>query len=156
EECADQLNQEGKEYLDHIRAGATRMGRLIDDLLMLARTARCEMSCEEVDLSQLAQEIALRLQETEPRRKVAWVIAPQVAVEGDGGLLRVVLENLLGNAWKFTSRKAEAHIEFGVRRVQNQLVYFVSDNGAGFNMRYADKLFVAFQRLHDESEFSGT
>ena len=132
------------------------MGQLIDDMLTLARTARCEMVHQRVDLSRLAQEIASQLQKSEPKRQARFVIAPGLTVEGDRGLLRIVLENLLANAWKFTSRQPDARVELGSRRRDTQEVYFVRDNGVGFDMRYADKLFGAFQRLHDVSEFPGT
>ncbi len=156
EDCSDSLNREGKEYLQRVRAATARMGQLIDDLLNLARTARSKIVREKVDLSSLAQEITAELQRLAPERKAHFIIAPGVMVEGDQGLLRILLENLLGNAWKFTSQRAEAQIEFGVREQKGQRVCFVSDNGAGFDMKYADKLFGAFQRLHDMSEFSGT
>ncbi len=156
EDCGDSLSPEGKEYLRRVRAAISRMGQLIDDLLKLARTARSKMVRENVDLSLLTQEIVADLQRLAPERKAHFIITPGVTVEGDRGLLRILLENLLGNAWKFTARSLEARIEFGVREQHGQRVCFVSDNGAGFDMKYADKLFGAFQRLHDMSEFSGT
>lgn len=156
EDCSDSLNREGKEHLQRVRAATARMGQLIDDLLKLARTARSKMVREKVDLSFLAQEIAADLQRSAPERKAHFVIASGITVEGDRGLLRILLENLLGNAWKFTSKRAEAQIEFGIREQGGERTCFVSDNGAGFDMKYADKLFGAFQRLHDVSEFSGT
>ncbi len=150
------LDQEARELLDHIQTAARRMGCLIDDLLKLARTSRQALTSETVNLSVLAQEIALQLQGSEPRRQVLFTIAPNVVVDGDQGLLRVVLENLLGNAWKFTAKRENACIEFGAQRRVSQQVYFVRDNGAGFNMKYADKLFGPFQRFHYESDFPGT
>jgi len=156
EDCQDRLGPAEKEHLQRVRAATTRMGQLIDDMLTLARTARCEMVHQRVDLSRLAQEIASQLQKSEPNRQARFVIAPGLTVEGDRGLLRIVLENLLANAWKFTSRQPETRVELGSRRPDTQEVYFVQDNGVGFDMRYADKLFGAFQRLHDVSEFPGT
>src|SRR2546427_6595229 len=156
EDCQDRLGREERARLQRVRAAAARMGQLIDDMLQLARTARCEMIPQRVDLSHLAQEIACQLQKSEPKRQARVVIAPGLTVEGDRGLLRIVLENLLANAWKFTSRQPDAHVELGSHRRDTQEVYFVRDNGVGFDMRYVDKLFGAFQRLHDVSEFPGT
>src|SRR5437867_6436017 len=155
EDCQDRLGREERARLQRVRAAAARMGQLIDDMLQLARTARCEMIPQRVDLSHLAQEIACQLQKSEPKRQARFVIAPGLTVEGDRGLLRIVLENLLANAWKFTSRQPDAHVELGSHRRDTQEVYFVRDNGVGFDMRYVDKL-CAFQRLHDVSEFPGT
>ena len=156
EDCQDRLGPAEKEHLQRVRAATTRMGQLIDDMLALARTARCEMLHQSVDLSRLAEEIASQLQKSEPKRQARFVIAPGLTVEGDRGLLRIVLQNLLDNAWKFTSGQRDARVELGSRRRDTQEVYFVQDNGVGFDMRYADKLFGAFQRLHDVSEFPGT
>jgi len=156
EDCQGRLGREERAHLQRVRAAAARMGQLIDDMLTLARTARCEMVPQRVDLSRLAQEIASQLQKSEPKRQARFVIAPGLTVEGDRGLLRIVLENLLANAWKFTSRQPDARVELGSRRRDTQEVYFVRDNGVGFDMRYVDKLFGAFQRLHDVSEFPGT
>ncbi len=156
EEYRDKLDADAQEYLRRVRAAATRMAQLIDDLLKLARTARCEMILENVDLSQIAGEIVSQLQHAEPDRKIKIVIAPEMVVEGDRELLRLVLENLIDNAWKFTSKQPSACIEFGVRHQTGQDVYFLTDNGAGFDMTYADKLFGAFQRLHDGTDFPGT
>src|SRR6266852_5216653 len=111
EDCQDRLGPAEKEHLQRVRAATTRMGQLIDDMLTLARTARCEMVHQRVDLSRLAQEIASQLQKSEPKRQARFVIAPGLTVEGDRGLLRIVLENLLGNAWKFTSRQPDARVE---------------------------------------------
>jgi len=132
------------------------MGHLIDDMITLARTARVEMSLENVDLSAMAQEVAKQLHAMQPERKVEFRIQPALVVQGDRNLLRSVLENLLENAWKFTSKKPAALIELGAERHSHDLVYFVRDNGAGFDMRYVDKLFGVFQRLHDEKDYSGT
>jgi light-regulated signal transduction histidine kinase (bacteriophytochrome) len=132
------------------------MGHLIDDLLKLAQTSRQVLNLDTVNLSGLAQEIVLQMQASEPRRQVLITIAPDIIVDGDRGLLRVVLENLLNNAWKFTTKQENGCIELGVQRHPSESVYFVRDNGAGFNMKYANKLFGPFQRLHDQKEFPGT
>jgi DNA-binding response OmpR family regulator len=156
EQHQDQMDAEAKELLQYVRESASRMGRLIEDLLKLAQTGRRVLARETVDLSGLAREIVSRLQASEPGRKAAFVIAPNLVADADPGLLGVVLENLLGNAWKFTSKRPNANIELGAQHQENQTIYFVRDNGAGFDMKYADKLFGAFQRLHYESEFPGT
>jgi signal transduction histidine kinase len=156
EDYTNKLDEQGQDYLRRVRAASQRMGQLIDDLLALARVTRSEMRREEVDLSALAQVVAAELQHSQPERQVEFVIAPGVVVNGDAGLLRVVLENLLGNAWKFTGKKAQARIEFGVSEHNGKPTYFIRDNGAGFNLAYADRLFGAFQRLHSGKEFSGT
>ena len=155
EDAQDKLGPEEKEHLQRIRAATARMGQLIDDLLGLARTARRELVRESVDLSRLVAEVLSQFQMAEPQRHPTVIVAPNLTVEADRQLLRVILENLLGNAWKFTSKRADARIEFGVQQ-DHQPVYFVRDNGAGFDMRYADKLFGAFQRLHDGSDFPGS
>jgi PAS domain S-box-containing protein len=157
ERYADQLDEKGKHYLQRIRAGTQRMGELIDDLLQLSRVTRSEMHLTLVDLSALAKAIAAELEQTQPERQVAWVITPGLVANGDARLLRVVLENLLNNAWKFTSNRACSRIEFGkILEKDLSTAYFVRDNGAGFDMTYVDKLFGAFQRLHTTTQFPGT
>jgi light-regulated signal transduction histidine kinase (bacteriophytochrome) len=132
------------------------MSQLIDDVLYLSRVTRADLREQDVDLSALANLILARLQETEPARKVQTKIRPGVVVTGDGQLLRIALENLLENAWKFTSKLAESRIEFGVTQASGEPTYFVRDNGAGFDMTYADRLFGPFQRLHAQGEFPGS
>ena len=156
EQYASQIDEPGRDMLRRVGAGAKKMGTLIDDLLRLSRISRQSMRIEPVDLSALAWEVVRELQGEAPERKVEWVVAPQVAAAGDPGLLRVVLQNLMGNAWKYSSKRVDARIEFGVSVRDGQTTYFVHDNGAGFDMAYADKLFGAFQRLHSPAEFSGT
>lgn len=156
EDCGDTLSPEEKSHLQRIRAAAERMGQLINDLLMLARTSRHELHRERINLSQCAQEIWCQLKETNPHRHVTCLISENLEAEGDRTLLTLMLENLLGNAWKFTARKPDARIEFGMTQKDSEAEFFVSDNGVGFDMRYADKLFGAFQRLHDATEFPGT
>ena len=132
------------------------MAQLIDDILTLSRATRGELDRSKVDLSAMAEAIAAELQKTDPTREVGFDIAPAVVAEGDGRLLRVVLENLLGNAWKFTAKHSKATIAFGVTRDGAGPAYYVRDDGAGFDMAYADKLFEPFGRLHSTSDFEGT
>jgi PAS domain S-box-containing protein len=155
-EYAATLDDRARNYFKRIRGGATRMGVLIDDLLNLSRLSRQEMRRGPVDLSALAREVAEELKRTEPTRRVEWVIAPQATATGDLGLLRVVMQNLIGNAWKYSSRREVSRIEFGICEHGGSPAFFVRDNGEGFDMAYADKLFGAFQRLHSPAEFPGT
>ncbi|MGH7206591.1 MAG: PAS domain S-box protein [Nitrospiraceae bacterium] len=156
EDCADKLDAQGKDYLRRVRDATQRMARLIDDLLNLARVTREDMRQERVDLSALARSISADLKKTQPDRKVTFAIAEGIVANGDAHLLRVALENLLGNAWKFTNKRPRTRIEFGVARQNGTSAYFVRDDGAGFDMTYAGKLFGAFQRLHSNKEFEGT
>jgi len=155
-DCGEQLNEEGKDCLKRVRAANQRMAQLIDDILDLSRVTRSEMCHERVDLSALAWSIAGELRQGEPEREVAFDITPGLAAKGDPQLLRVVLENLLRNAWKFTAAHERARIEFGAETAEGKTVFFIRDDGAGFDMHYADKLFGAFQRLHQATEFPGT
>jgi light-regulated signal transduction histidine kinase (bacteriophytochrome) len=132
------------------------MGALIDDLLNLSRVTRHQLRCSSVNLSKLANQIVHDLLATEPERRVQLSIMPNLTVQADENLMRVVFENLLHNAWKYTSKHTTAQIEFGRREAEGQAVYFVKDDGAGFDMRYANKLFGAFQRLHTTAEFEGS
>jgi len=156
EDCGDGLSARGKDYLNRVMAGTQRMDQLIDDLLQLSRLTRAEMRYGSVDLSAMAGEIADELRQGEPDRHVEFTIAPGLTGWGDHTLLRDVLNNLLANAWKFTSGHDRARIEFGVVQSAGETAYFVRDDGAGFDMTYADKLFGAFQRLHKVDEFPGT
>ncbi|MBI4779986.1 MAG: PAS domain-containing protein [Oscillatoriophycideae cyanobacterium NC_groundwater_1537_Pr4_S-0.65um_50_18] len=156
EDYSDRLDAEGQDYFDRIRHNVQRMGMLIDDLLNLSRVSRSEMRYAEVNLSLLVQEQINELRAAEPDRQVEVVIAPEAIVSADLTLMRVVVSNLLGNAWKFTSHRSVARIEFGIIRRDEQFVYFVCDNGAGFDMTYASMLFGVFQRLHNTNEFPGT
>jgi signal transduction histidine kinase len=156
QQYAGQIDEKGRDMLRRVSAGAEKMGLLIDDLLRLARISRQAMHFGRVDLSVLVREVLEELRGAEPERRVEWTIAPQVSVEGDPGLLRVMLQNLIGNAWKYSSRRELARIEFGVIDKEGHPVYFVRDNGAGFDMAYSDKLFGAFQRLHTTAEFPGS
>lgn len=156
EDYADRLDTQGKDHLHRVRASTHRMGQLIDDMLNLSRVTRSEMGCEPIDLTAMAQAIAADLQQTAPEREVKFIIAADLAVQGDARLLRILMDNLLNNAWKFTSKKSSARIEFGFAPNNGESAYFVRDDGAGFDMAYADKLFGAFQRLHGAAEFNGT
>jgi len=156
EDVAGSLDETNRDHLQRIRQATQRMDRLIDDLLTLSRVARSDMRRETVDLSELARSIAAELRNSEAERNVEFAIADDVAAEGDPALLRVALSNLIGNAWKFTSRQPTAHIEFSAAEHDGAREYFVRDNGAGFDMAHAGKLFGAFQRLHTASEFPGT
>ncbi|HZC18131.1 MAG TPA: ATP-binding protein, partial [Rubrobacteraceae bacterium] len=160
EDYADELDEEGEDYLGRVRSATQRMGRLIDDLLGLSRVTRGAMNRERVNLSALAEEVAEGLREERPEKAVEFSAQKGLEVLGDPRLLRVALENLIGNAWKFTEKEPEARIEFGVDEELSRRgrvpVYYVRDNGAGFEMAYADKLFGAFQRLHGSDEFEGT
>jgi PAS domain S-box-containing protein len=156
DEYADRLDDTGRDRLKRVRAAAQNMAILIDDLLKLSRITRAELKREDIDLSALASEIIEELHRQEPERSVRWIIQPGMIAWVDARLLRIVLDNLLGNAWKFTCKRPEAQIEFGMQMQDDEPVYIVRDNGAGFDMAYAEKLFGAFQRLHDTTEFSGT
>ncbi len=156
EDYGDQLNDEGRNYLMRIRTAAQRMAQLIDDLLNLSRVTRAPLSPEPTNLSTVAQHIVQELQQAEPNRIVEFSITPNIVANSDPRLMKVVLENLLNNAWKFTSKQEFARIEFGAKDDPTHgHIYFVRDNGAGFDMAYVNKLFGAFQRLHTSSEFPG-
>jgi len=156
EDYGGHVDERGKGYIHRIRHGTHRMQQLIDDMLALARVTRDEMKRVEVSLSALAEQILAELHQAQPQRKVAAHIERDVRVSADRNLMRIALENLLRNAWKFTSRHAAANITFGVLRTDDKPVYFVRDDGAGFDMQYANKLFGAFQRMHRVQDFEGT
>ncbi len=153
----EKLDEAGRERLQRIRAATQQMASLIDDMLSLSKITRAEMHRRPVDLSATAENIVAELQKSEPERKVVCRIAPGIKASGDAVLLHAVLQNLLGNAWKFTSKRSQPTIEFGRQPGDADVpVFFVRDNGAGFDMAYAQKLFEAFQRLHTSNEFEGT
>ena len=156
EDHGERLEDPGRDALGRIRAAAARMARLIDDMLKLSRVTRADLQRARVDLSEMARGVASELVRREPGRRVEIRIADGVLVVGDPSLLRLVLENLLDNSLKFTSKTEEARVEFGVEQQNGGPVYYVRDNGAGFDAAYAGKLFGAFQRLHSEAEFPGT
>ena len=155
EDYGDKLDEEGLQYLRYVRESAQQMAQLIDDLLTLSRVARSDFQREPIDLCDIARQVAARLKGAEPKRRVDLVLPDGLAALGDERLMTVVFENLLGNAWKFTGKTAHPRIEIGVT-AGTPPVYFVRDNGAGFDMAYAGKLFGVFQRLHAASEFEGT
>jgi signal transduction histidine kinase len=158
EDCGDRLDTEGRDHLARIATAAERMGQLIDALLALSRLSRTKLRREEVNLTRVAHNVVEQLKATQPDRAVDFEHGEDVVVDGDPALLRALLENLLGNAWKFTGTRPLAHIAFGVERdaKEKENVYFVRDDGAGFDMAYAEKLFAPFQRLHSAAEFAGT
>lgn len=155
EDYGDKLDETGRDYLRRARAASQRMGQLIDDMLALSQVTRKEMRFEPVDLSAMAGEIAADLQRREPERFVDFRIADGLSAIGDAALVHVALENLLGNAWKFTGKTPHARIEFGTTHAGGKPAFFVRDSGVGFDMQYAGKLFGAFQRLHAATEFPG-
>jgi PAS domain S-box-containing protein len=155
EHCAAQLDEMGRDFLRRVCASGREMGRLIDDLLKLSRVGRSELHWQTVNLSALAESVIADLRKAEPNRAVEIVIAPRLEAEGDERLLRVALDNLLRNAWKFTSQQPQARIEFGFM-AEPEPAFFVRDNGVGFDPAYANKLFGVFQRLHSANEFPGT
>jgi signal transduction histidine kinase len=150
------LGERGQHYLQRIQANSQRMSDLIDALLQLSRVTRSQMKLVRVNLSTIALDIVKELQITHPERQVEAIVTPDLHVKGDPQLLSIVLNNLLNNSWKYTSKRAQSKIEFGMVNDNSSKTYFVRDNGAGFDPEYADKLFTAFQRLHSQSEFPGT
>lgn len=156
EDFGDQLTSEGKNYLQRIQQSSRKMARLIDDLLSLSRVARSEMTLTQVDLRRIADEVIADLRRQEPQRQVEFILPASLEARADPNLMYAALENLLGNAWKFTSRHSTARIELGEMQQQGERVFFVRDDGAGFDMRFVDRLFKEFQRLHSPEEFEGT
>jgi light-regulated signal transduction histidine kinase (bacteriophytochrome) len=159
EDFEDQLGEEGRDYVRRVRAASQRMGQLIDDLLQLSRATRMEMRREAVNLSELAQQIAADLRERQPEPALKFECATGLTALADPALARIVLENLLHNAWKYTRKKPAPEVELGALSQADsprETVFYVRDNGAGFDMRYSSKLFSPFQRLHPSSEFEGT
>jgi light-regulated signal transduction histidine kinase (bacteriophytochrome) len=150
------LDEKSRHYLQRIHDASLRMSGLIEDLLNLSRIGRSELTARPMSLSQVATEAAAAVRERNPGREVQVEIAPDMEVSADPRLLRIALENLLSNAWKYTSRAAQAKVSVGTQAGEHGPVYFVRDNGVGFDMKYADKLFVPFQRLHPEAEFPGS
>jgi light-regulated signal transduction histidine kinase (bacteriophytochrome) len=156
EDWGDRLDAGAKQDLNRVAAAAHRMSEIIDALLALARLTRTEPRKEPVDLTSLAHAVLGELRANEPDRVVELVVAEGMLVQGDQQLLRVLLENVLGNAWKFTRKQPAARIELGVEQVERVPVFYVRDNGAGFNMALVEKLFAPFRRLHRDSDFEGT
>ena len=156
EDYAARLDDAGRDSLHRVRAASQKMATLIDDLLKLARVTRAEMRTEPVDLTRMAQEIMADIQRATPDRQVAIAITPGLEARGDSRLLRVALDNLLRNSWKYTGKQAHPRVEFTAVDQNGGRVFVIKDNGAGFDMQYADKLFGVFQRLHSAAEFEGT
>jgi len=156
EDYSDGFDSTGRDYLQRVRAAAQRMAKLIDDLLDLSRMTRSRIDRQQISLSKIANELSDQLKENDPKRQVEFTIDPDLRAYADASLMRVVLQNLLDNAWKYSSNNATAHIEFGKTPHNSELVFFIRDDGVGFDMQYADKLFGAFQRLHKANEFEGT
>jgi PAS domain S-box-containing protein len=156
EDYGDKLDENGRHMLERVRAGTQRMSQLIDDLLALARLSRASLELHPVDLTRLAREVVERLRQAYPQRQVDVRIAEGLEVRGDSRLLLNAIENLIGNAWKYTSKTDAATIEFGVQEHSHERAFYVRDNGAGFDMAHQKKLFNPFQRLHSASEFEGT
>jgi signal transduction histidine kinase len=150
-----QLDESGKDYLDRTGRAVERMTELIDDLLELSRISRSKLVCTDVDLTALAKDVTSELKASAPERPITFNLEPGLVAHGDAGLLRVLMENLLGNSWKFTRRHEAPRIEFGKEQSRGATVFFVRDNGAGFDMKYANKLFGAFERLHSPGEYEG-
>jgi light-regulated signal transduction histidine kinase (bacteriophytochrome) len=150
------LDEQACHYLDRVRTGSQKMSRLIDDLLDLSRINRVALRKESISLAELGRGVIAELQDREPLRKVTIEIADGLTACGDARLITIVLVNLLGNAWKYTAKRPEAQIAFGQENKGNETVFYVRDNGAGFDMAYAGKIFAPFQRVHQDSEFEGT
>jgi len=156
EDYEQTLDDTGKDYLNRVRSAAQRMGSLIDDMLKLSKVNRAEMTISKIDLSDMAKTILQELGELEPDRRVQCAVTSGITAYCDQHLIRIALANLIGNAWKYSSPQAQGRIEFGMRLNGNDAAYFVQDNGVGFDMKYSEKLFSAFQRLHSQHEFQGT
>ena len=156
EDCEKELDEQGKDYLKGIRRGAQNMAALIDDLLSLSQVTRHDLKLQDVDMSRLMREIATSLQTEYADKKVNLIIEDNMHAKGDKKLLQIAMRNLMDNAWKYTNNKSIASIHFGTLQENERLVYFLKDNGAGFNMAYQDKLFEPFQRLHRQDEFPGS
>jgi PAS domain S-box-containing protein len=152
----DKLDETGKDYLNRVRKASQYMSELIDDMLKLSRITRADMYQDKVNLTEIVQSCLLELKASEPNRQIEFILPLEVLTKGDRQLLSIALRNLLENAWKFTRKCPQAQIEFGISPVNGEKVYYIKDNGIGFNMKYADKLFQPFQRLHSEQEYEGT
>lgn len=150
------LDEKGKDYLSRIRSNVKRMDGLIDSLLRLSRISSQTLNWEKIDLTELARDVAMRLNESDPKRDVEFTIREGMEVWGDRNLMSILLSNLMGNAWKFTSRRSKTEIEVGMMELEGRTIFFIRDNGEGFDMQYADKLFIPFQRLHSEKDFPGS
>jgi light-regulated signal transduction histidine kinase (bacteriophytochrome) len=151
-----QLDDKAKDHLRRVLAAAARMSDLIDALLELSRISRSHIGRHRVDITAMALAVVDELRRRDVTRKLGATVAPNLVVDADGRLMRIVLDNLIGNAWKFTAHMPNPHVEVGVEHRNGQQQFFVRDNGAGFDMEYAERLFTPFQRLHNEREYAGT
>ncbi|HEX7474424.1 MAG TPA: PAS domain S-box protein [Dehalococcoidales bacterium] len=156
EDYTDKLDEQGKGYLRHIRQSSQLMGRLIDDILRLSRTSRADLRVEKINLTEIVSLIADELKQTRPGRAAEFIVSPEINAKGDYALITILLKNLLDNAWKFSEKSPQTRIEFGVVNHEIPQVFYVKDNGVGFDKRYYDKLFQPFSRLHSAEEYSGT
>ncbi|MDH5229275.1 MAG: PAS domain S-box protein, partial [Gammaproteobacteria bacterium] len=156
EDYSDSFDELATDYLWRLRRASQHMGELIDNLLILSRVTRYDLSFTTVNLSQLCQKIIPEIVQLDPSRRVNWLIPDNISCWCDEKLCEILLMNLLSNAWKYSAREAQAEIEFGVKMIDQETVFFIKDNGVGFDMAYVDKLFIAFQRLHGGDEFKGT
>ena len=156
QDYGDKLDKTGEDYLNRIKEASKKMSQLIDGMLKLSRITRAEILEEKVNLSGMVQSIYDGLKYAHPDRQAEFIIAPEILVNGDLQLLQILMQNLLENAWKYSSKCTHTRIEFGVKSQGNKKVYFVMDNGVGFDMKRADKLFTPFQRLHSNQEYAGT
>ncbi len=156
EDYADKLDEQAKEYIGRIVSGSDKMNEIIDDMLNLSTISRQEIQTQEIDLSAVSETVFNTLCQDDPAIEIEAIIEPEVKICGDFGLMKIAISNLIGNAWKYSSKTPDAKIEFGALEKAGQKVYFVRDNGVGFDMAFADKLFEPFRRFHTESEFPGT
>lgn len=156
EDYGDKLDETGKDYLRRVRDATKHMDQITKDMLTLSRVIRSELRMDDVNLSDIVSTIAKELREKAPGRKVEFIISPDMTAKGDASLLQMALFNLIENSWKFTAKIKEARIEFGTIFKDNEQIYFIKDNGVGFDMQYIDKLFQPFQRLHTDDEYPGT
>lgn len=156
DDCADQLDEQGRDYLNRIRSNAQRMSMLIDDLLQLSRVTRQTLNKKQIDLSDLVEETLKKYQEQDASRQVKIQIAPDITVNADPDLLTIVIDNLVSNAWKYTSKIQHPEIAFGKQHQDGKTIYYLRDNGTGFDMKYSEKIFQAFQRLHADNEYEGS
>jgi PAS domain S-box-containing protein len=156
EDYNDKLDNSGKKYLNRIREASQKMATLIDSMLILSRVSKTDLNLTKVNMTKITKDISSNLRKSNPKRKVTWKIEPGMTVPADSALIKSALENLIGNAWKFTAKHASANIEVGSIHENGRMIYFVRDDGAGFDMQYASKLFGAFQRMHSSADFEGT
>lgn len=156
EDYQDQLDELGRHYLTRLRTASQNMGELIDNMLILSRVTRHDIQQQTVDMSEIARTIAEGLKQQDEHRDVKIVIPNELKIQGDAHLIKIMLDNLIGNAWKYSSKTAHAVIEFGKSEKEGEDIYYIKDNGSGFDMKYASKLFVAFQRLHSAIDYAGS